>query len=69
LTGSITYAIVGHRKGVEQMTSKIESAHYYKDRDHASRTIYVLVVNGERIGSVKSKREAEQWYRDLMVRQ
>ena len=42
-----------------------KKTYYYKDRDHNNRTIYVLVIDGEKAGFVRSKSEAEEWYRRL----
>lgn len=37
--------------------------YYYKDRDARSQTIYILIFDGRRVGQVKTKREAQAWFR------
>jgi predicted Fe-S protein YdhL (DUF1289 family) len=39
------------------------TTYYFKDRDSANRTIYWLVSGGVRSGCVRTKKEAEAWYR------
>lgn len=38
------------------------AAHYYKDRDHRHQQIYVLVLDDERVGEVRTRKEAQKWW-------
>lgn len=48
----------------EMEPSAAPTFYYHRDRDHANRTIYVLVQNGQRVGTAKTKAEAERWHRE-----
>lgn len=39
--------------------------YYFKDRDHAGRSVFVLVICGQFAGTVKRKAEANEWYRRI----